>query len=111
MMIGCPLLLLFLSVVVSVGQVTWPPVSSTSIPDLIDCSALGFTIKGRGYNFRLENSASNPNFDAGRAACKDLNNVSDLALLYDPVNRDLLYPKYINNSCYWSFTCFMIGLK
>jgi hypothetical protein len=58
----------------------------------------------------VSSAVSNYDFNQARIDCRLLSNgtnMSDLAVLYDPVNHDLLYPSKLSTST----DCNMIGLR
>jgi hypothetical protein len=95
---------LTMAIAVVHSQTTYPPPPSP-ISNPVNCTALGFTLAGRGYNFLVNHTMiSNYNWNVARGDCKSIHNMSDLALLYDPINFNLVYST-VNQQCYF------IGLR
>eukprot|EP00475_Leptophrys_vorax_P029732 TRINITY_DN4390_c0_g2_i1.p1 TRINITY_DN4390_c0_g2~~TRINITY_DN4390_c0_g2_i1.p1 ORF type:complete len:750 (+),score=93.68 TRINITY_DN4390_c0_g2_i1:64-2313(+) len=76
----------------------------------VNCSALGFTIQGHGYYFHKDEVLTSSNqWELARNNCSNMHPSADLAVVYDPLNFDLLYNSYVNVPS--GLQCYFIGLR
>jgi hypothetical protein len=85
-------------------QFCWWMVSSQSTVSPINCTMAGFTIQGRYYRFWLDYSQTTASFSQAQQDCKNISNASDLAILKDQFNINLLYGQP-------SISCHYVGLS